>query len=85
MLLGSESIRQVNFSDVLPKRVVRTVSANAIPPSPADQGCDVVPPVVLLLRSLQTRCKSIVLNGNDLGSMDVSELCELNPCPNQHG
>jgi hypothetical protein len=76
MLLGSESIRQVNFGGVLPKLATRTDYTTVHAPSPTDRGCDVVPPIILLLRSLQTRCKSIVLNGNDLGDMDVSELRE---------
>ncbi|KAK9775027.1 putative PH domain-containing protein [Seiridium cardinale] len=74
MLLGSESIRHVDFSEVLPKAPTSTAPAASGPPSPVHQGCEVVPPIILLIRSLQSRCKSIILNGNYLGPVDVSEI-----------
>ncbi|KAI1854739.1 hypothetical protein JX266_000857 [Neoarthrinium moseri] len=73
MLLGSESIRHVDFSDVLPK-ASRRPTTEVSTPSLIFQGCDIVPPIILLVRSLQTRCKSVVLNGNALDATDISEL-----------
>ncbi|KAH6654068.1 hypothetical protein BKA67DRAFT_518387 [Truncatella angustata] len=71
MLLGSESIRHADFTAVLPKApVVPTPGSSPT----VHQGCEVVPPVVLLIRSLQSRCKSIILNGNYIGHVDVSEI-----------
>jgi hypothetical protein len=76
MLLGSESIRHVDFSDALAKSPSPAVPAalGAATPHP---GCEIVPPIILLIRSLQSRCKSIILNGNHLGQVDVSELCKV--------
>lgn len=73
MMIGSESIRHVDFTEVLPKAPIPSSSGS---PILVHQGCEIVPPIVLLIRSLQSRCKSIILNGNYIGQVDASELCE---------
>ncbi|KAI1427060.1 hypothetical protein F5Y12DRAFT_227774 [Xylaria sp. FL1777] len=75
ILLGSEAIKYVDLTNVL--RKVPTVSSlqngNS---SPARAGvCEIIPPLVLLWISLQTRCNSITLNGNAVGEVDAVELC----------
>ncbi|KAI3336741.1 RNI-like protein [Xylariaceae sp. AK1471] len=78
ILLGSESIKYINLTNVL--RNIPTVSSPQIdnPPSCAPIGvCEIMPPIVLLWRSLQTRCNSITLNGNAIGEIDAVELCRV--------
>ena len=70
MMLASESVKQIDFSGVLGRQF------HSLPAS-RDLGCELLPPILLLLRSLQTRCKSIFLSYNPLSAMDVDELCKL--------
>lgn len=77
LLLGSESIKQINLSNVLTSQEIP--SENKIPDSIAAsviRGCEIIPPIVLLLRSLQTRCYSIILDGNHLSEADTVGLGE---------
>lgn len=69
LLLPSESVKHMDLTGVLPE----------LPPTPAfypleRRGCEIVPPIYLLLKSLQSRCKSIVLSGNPMVPTDISEL-----------
>lgn len=70
MMLASESVKQIDFSGVLSRQFQS-------PPGGRDLVCEILPPILLLLRSLQTRCKSVFLNYNPLSAMDVEELCKL--------
>ncbi|KAK8124472.1 RNI-like protein [Apiospora kogelbergensis] len=76
LLLASESVRQVNLNGVLSSQYVAAASGASEASSPQNRGCDLVPPIVLLLRSLQSRCKSIFLNNNPMSATDVSEICQ---------
>ncbi|KAK7952692.1 uncharacterized protein PG986_008420 [Apiospora aurea] len=76
LMLASESVRQVNFNGVLSGRYVAAASDASEASSPRNRGCDLIPPIVLLLRSLQMRCKSVFLNGNPMSATDVSDLCQ---------
>ncbi|KAI1330493.1 RNI-like protein [Xylariaceae sp. FL0255] len=74
ILLGSESIKHIDLSNVLNKvPTIRSSMDDDFSSVPLDV-CEIMPPIVLLLKSLQTRCSSIVLNGNDLGATDALEL-----------
>ncbi|KAF2995142.1 hypothetical protein E8E14_003339 [Neopestalotiopsis sp. 37M] len=75
MLLGSESIRHVDFSDVL-SRTTPPATPTSATSSSGNVGCEIIPPIILLIRSLQSRCKSIILSGNCLDQIDVSEICQ---------
>lgn len=75
MLLGSESIRHVDFSDVL-SRATPPATPTSATSSSGNVGCEIIPPIILLIRSLQSRCKSIILSGNCLDQIDVSEICK---------
>ncbi|KAI1074665.1 RNI-like protein [Whalleya microplaca] len=73
LLLGSESIRHIDLRNVLsePAKVLE----NAASVSPQDSRVsEVVLPIVLLWKSLQTRCCSVCLSGNPLGVTDVAAL-----------
>ncbi|KAK8041805.1 RNI-like protein [Apiospora rasikravindrae] len=76
LMLASESVRQVNFNGVLSGRYIAAASGASEASSPRNRGCDLIPPIVLLLRSLQMRCKSVFLNGNPMSATDVSDLCQ---------
>lgn len=76
LLLGSESIKHVDFSDVLARTAVPSTPTSAVSGPSASLGCEIVPPIILLLRSLQSRCKSIILSGNRLDQIDVTEICK---------
>lgn len=76
LLLASESVKQVNLSGVLSGRYVAAASGHAEASAPRNRGCDLVPPIVLLLRSLQSRCKSIFLNNNPMSATDLGDLCQ---------
>lgn len=79
LLLGSESIRHIDLSNVLSREPTAPPSESSHPaPSPSNQGCEVVPPIILLWKSLQTRCNSISLDGNSLGVSDIAGLCKFN-------
>lgn len=78
MLLGSESIKYIDLTNVLSR--IPTISSrqsNNTPSSSSVGVCEIMPPIVLLWRSLQTRCNSITLNGNAIGEVDAIELCKL--------
>ncbi|KAI1376699.1 RNI-like protein [Hypoxylon crocopeplum] len=78
LLLGSESIRDIDLSNVLGRKHEALLLENGRSlPSPTSRGCEVVPPVVLLWKSLQTRCNSISLSGNPLGVSDVAGLSRV--------
>ncbi|KAI1432040.1 RNI-like protein [Xylaria sp. CBS 124048] len=74
ILLGSESIKHIDMANVL--RKVRTLpsshneSSSSTPPGI----CEIMPPITMLWKSLQTRCNSITLNGNAMGEPDTLEL-----------
>ncbi|KAI0534641.1 hypothetical protein GGR58DRAFT_46584 [Xylaria digitata] len=73
ILLGSESIKHIDLTNVLCVAPA-TSSLQSNSSSSARVGvCEIVPPLVLLWRSLQTRC-SITLNGNAVGEVDAVEL-----------
>ncbi|KAK8048301.1 RNI-like protein [Apiospora phragmitis] len=76
LMLASESVRQVNLNGVLSSRYIAAASGGSEASSPQNRGCDLVPPIVLLLRSLQSRCKSIFLNNNPMSANDVAEICQ---------
>ncbi|KAK7949629.1 hypothetical protein PG988_016268 [Apiospora saccharicola] len=76
LLLASESVKQVNLNGVLSGRFVAAASGSAEASAPRNRGCDLIPPIVLLLRSLQSRCKSIFLNNNPMSAADVGDLCQ---------
>ncbi|KAI4600040.1 hypothetical protein KJ359_001141 [Pestalotiopsis sp. 9143b] len=76
MLLGSESIKHVDFSEVLARTAVPSTPTSAVSGPSSNLGCEIVPPIILLLRSLQSRCKSIILSGNRLDQIDVTEICQ---------
>ncbi|KAJ8125468.1 hypothetical protein O1611_g8171 [Lasiodiplodia mahajangana] len=76
-LLGSESIRHLDLTNVL--RKIPTISSSqkdSFPSAPIGV-CEIIPPIVLLWGSLQTRCNSISLNGNAVGEIDAVELCRM--------
>ncbi|KAH8673931.1 hypothetical protein BX600DRAFT_220405 [Xylariales sp. PMI_506] len=77
LLLGSESVRHIDLSFVLPDATIGARSSITGSGLSQSLSCEVVPPIVFLLRSLQTRCKSIILNGNPLSSTDVSEINQI--------
>lgn len=74
ILLGSESIKHIDLTNVL--RRVPTISASQKDElSSVPVGiCEIIPPVVLLWGSSQTRCNSINLSGNAIGGIDAIEL-----------
>lgn len=76
LLLASESVKQVNLNGVLSGRYVSAASGGAEASAARNRGCDLVPPIVLLLRSLQSRCKSIFLNNNPMSATDIGDLCQ---------
>ncbi|KAK7908685.1 hypothetical protein PG985_015988 [Apiospora marii] len=76
LLLASESVRQVNLSGVLSGRYVSAATGASEAAAPRNRGCDLVPPIVMLLRSLQSRCKSIFLNNNPMSATDLGDLCQ---------
>lgn len=76
ILLGSESIKHVDLTNVL--RQVPTISSSqkdSLSSMPIGI-CEIIPPMVLLWGSSQTRCSSINLNGNAVGEIDAVELCK---------
>jgi hypothetical protein len=76
ILLGSESIKHLDLTNVL--RKVPTISSSQKDsfPSVSIGVCEIIPPIVLLWGSLQTRCSSVNLNGNAIGEIDAVELCK---------
>ncbi|KAI1090857.1 RNI-like protein [Rostrohypoxylon terebratum] len=74
LLLGSESIRHIDLTNVLAKVPAAPSENHQSTPSPTSRVCEVVPPIVLLWKSLQTRCSSINISGNPLGVADVTGL-----------
>ncbi|KAI1393593.1 RNI-like protein [Hypoxylon trugodes] len=77
LLLGSESIRDIDLSNVLAKEPTAPIENGQALPSLTNRVCEVVPPVVLLWKSLQTRCNSINLSGNRLGVPDIAGLSRV--------
>ncbi|KAI0131748.1 RNI-like protein [Hypoxylon sp. NC0597] len=77
LLLGSESIRHIDLTNVLGGVPTTSLENGHSTPSPTSRVCEVVPPVVLLWKSLQTRCNSINLNGNPLGVPDIAGLSRV--------
>ncbi|KAI0456150.1 RNI-like protein [Xylaria acuta] len=77
ILIGTESIKHIDLTNVL--RKVPTISSpkNDNPSTIPIGVCEIVPPVVLIWSSLQTRCNSISLNGNSIGEVDAIELCRM--------
>ncbi|KAI0887205.1 RNI-like protein [Annulohypoxylon maeteangense] len=74
LLLGSESIRHIDLTNVLAREPTVSLGNGQTAPSPTGQVCEIVPPIVLLWKSLQTRCNSINISGNPLGVPDVAGL-----------
>ncbi|TGJ87757.1 hypothetical protein E0Z10_g1005 [Xylaria hypoxylon] len=74
ILLGSESIKHIDLTNVL--RQVPTISLpqNDNSSSARIEVCEIMPPVILLWMSSQTRCNSITLNGNAIGEANAIEL-----------
>ncbi|KAI2636452.1 RNI-like protein [Hypomontagnella submonticulosa] len=77
LLLGSESIRHIDLSNVLSKEVTSVSESSQTIPSSTSGVCEVVPPVLLLWKSLQTRCNSINFSGNPLGISDIAGLSRV--------
>ncbi|KAL7626819.1 hypothetical protein AAE478_003593 [Parahypoxylon ruwenzoriense] len=78
LFVGSESVRHIDLSSVLNGEPIASPFSNGdCIPTPASRGCEVVPPVVLVWKSLQTRCNSITLNGNPLGVSDIAGLSRV--------
>ncbi|KAI1824776.1 RNI-like protein [Xylaria intraflava] len=76
ILLGSESIKYIDMTNVL--RKVPTLSSSPDNSSSAPVGiCEIMPPITMLWKSLQTRCNSVTLNGNAIGETDAVELCRV--------
>ncbi|KAI5922248.1 hypothetical protein F4810DRAFT_675166 [Camillea tinctor] len=79
LLLGSESVRHVDISNISSGTHTKLESGNAnrasFSANDANDVCDIIPPLVLLWRSSQTRCTSINLSGNRLSEADVVEMC----------
>ncbi|KAI0191467.1 hypothetical protein EV127DRAFT_65999 [Xylaria flabelliformis] len=77
ILIGTESIRHIDLTNVL-RKVPSISSPQKENASRMPIGvCEIVPPLVLLWSSLQTRCNSISLNGNAIGEVDAIELCRV--------
>ncbi|KAI2630487.1 RNI-like protein [Xylaria nigripes] len=74
ILLGSEAIKYIDMTNVLRKAPTLPLSHNKSSPSTPLGICEIVPPVAMLWRSLQTRCNAITLNGNVIGETDAIEL-----------
>ncbi|KAI1816043.1 RNI-like protein [Poronia punctata] len=78
MLLGSESIRYIDLTNVL--RNVPTIAPVQLEDTPSSTSagvCEIMPPLILLWKSLQTRCNSVTLSGNAIGEVDAVELARL--------
>lgn len=75
LLLGSESVKHLDLRNVLTNPQDPPIQNDESPNSPSKRICEVVPPIVLLWKSLQSRCNSIDLSGNPFGPTDVSGLC----------
>ncbi|KAI0526574.1 hypothetical protein F5B22DRAFT_166229 [Xylaria bambusicola] len=77
ILLGSESIKSLDLTNVL-RRIPTRPPLQVGSSSSVQAGvCEIIPPIVLLWASLQTRCNSIKLNGNAVGQIDAVELCRV--------
>ncbi|KAI0011770.1 RNI-like protein [Xylariaceae sp. FL0662B] len=74
LLLGSESVRHIDLRSVLSEEPARLSESTTSTPSPSSRVCEVISPVVLLWKSLQTRCSSVCISGNPLGVTDVAGL-----------
>ncbi|GAP86444.2 putative leucine rich repeat protein [Rosellinia necatrix] len=77
ILLGSESIKHIDLTNVLCQ--VPTVSSpqrDNLPSAPIGVS-EITSPVILLWSSLQTRCNSIYLTGDSFGENDASEFCRV--------
>ncbi|KAI1313617.1 hypothetical protein F5Y03DRAFT_103357 [Xylaria venustula] len=77
VLLGSESIKYIDLTNVLRKVPTLSSLQNSDSSSIRAGVCEIIPPIVLLWLSLQTRCNSITLNGNAIGDVDAVELCRV--------
>jgi len=77
LLLGSEAIKYVDLTNVLRKvPTIQPAQTEETTPSSASIGvCEIMPPLVLLWKSMQTRCNSVTLSGNAIGEIDAVELC----------
>ncbi|CAJ2510019.1 Uu.00g059190.m01.CDS01 [Anthostomella pinea] len=75
LLLGSEAVKHIDLSNVLNRARVAPAPGISDSPPPSNNGiCEIVPPVVLLWKSLQTRCVSVRLSGNALSEADIIEI-----------
>ncbi|KAH7038139.1 uncharacterized protein B0I36DRAFT_359736 [Microdochium trichocladiopsis] len=71
LLLGSESVRHIDLTGALNKRWTQQIMAQ----EPEEtRSCEILPPIVLLWKSCQTRCNSVNISDNPLGSPDVAGL-----------
>ncbi|KAI1335734.1 RNI-like protein [Xylariaceae sp. FL0016] len=78
LLLGSESVKHIDLKNVLHKVSITNPGTRAnLDPLGSNSICEIMPPIILLWKSLQTRCISINLSGNTLGETDVLELCRV--------
>ncbi|KAI0202185.1 RNI-like protein [Astrocystis sublimbata] len=76
LLIGTESIRHIDLTNVL-RKVPSVLPQQNVDSSSPLVVCEVVPPLVLLWSSSQTRCNSVTLNGNAIGEVDAIELCRV--------
>jgi hypothetical protein len=77
MLLGSESVKQIDLSDVLDRTTAGRSPTSPTFSSSGGGAADIMLAITLLLNSGQTRCRSIVLDGNPFGPNEIGELGEL--------
>ncbi|KAI1176280.1 RNI-like protein [Nemania sp. FL0916] len=73
LLLGSESIKSIDLTNVLWGMPVGPPQQNNAASAPIGS-CEIIPPLALLWGSSQTRCNSVVLSGNAIGDIDAAEL-----------
>ncbi|KAJ1335152.1 leucine-rich repeat-containing protein 16 [Microdochium nivale] len=71
LLLGSESVRHIDLDGALNKKWTQSVTAQQ---PDETRSCEILPPIVLLWKSCQTRCNSVNISGNPLGIPDVAGL-----------
>ncbi|RYO81174.1 hypothetical protein DL762_007274 [Monosporascus cannonballus] len=78
LLIASESVKHLDLRNVLRKCRPPASGPNAESLySPSKQVCEIVPPIVLLWKSQQTRCNSIDLSGNPFGPTDVAGISRV--------
>lgn len=75
ILLGSETIKHLDLTNVLRQVPINSPLQQESPSFVPTGACEIIPPIILLWKSLQTRCNSVNLTGNTIGETDAIELC----------